>query len=228
MTRPAPMVRRRWIFAAVLLALLLVFPIARITLRLASSAHGLTVVALLGPDEWTFNPFSNKAVVLPPNAARWLLLHTDFPYGPCEADAEGCEVSLVAWAGRSLGNASPQGRERAMELMRHFIERGESMNRLSQGLTPLHEAVLYRDAQYLEFLLGAGADDCARADQRAKSAAGLTPLEFCLRLEEKRPGQQVSLCQRLTSVRNGSRQAPGEPHCPPAGLARATRQSAGE
>lgn len=196
------MTRRISFIAVTLLCVVLVLPTAKRTLRLAGSANGLTTIALLGPSKWSLNPFSSNGIFLSPGIARWLLMNTDIPYRPCETASLGCEVSLVAWAGRAKDHAPSEKRKRATELLRHFIARGEPVNQLSQGLTPLHEAVLFGDAQYLDILLGAG------ADVRAKAASGLTPLELCLHLEEKRASKRGPLCERLKAAQSGKNSAP--------------------
>jgi hypothetical protein len=194
------MTRRICFIGVILMCLVLVLPTAMRTLRLADSPNGLTTIALLDPGEWSLNPFSVNGIFLPPGAARWLLLNTDIPYRPCEPPSLGCEVTLVAWVGRAMAHAPSEKREQATELLHHFIARGESVNQLSQGLTPLHEAVLFQDARYLEILLTAGADVRTKAESSAKSASGLTPIEFCLKLEEKRASERGALCQRLKDI----------------------------
>ena len=202
------MARRILLVALAASLFLLVSPAGRTTLRMVRSTQELTTVALLKPNEWSLNPLSPNGLFFPPALARWLLLNTSIPYRPCRAPSTECEVSLVAWVGRSLDQGSPERREHALELLRHFITRGQPINQLSQGLTPLHEAVLFRNAQYLEALLHAGADLHVKADEVSKSAAGLTPLEFCLRLEEKRPGEGAALCETLRTAEGVGREAP--------------------
>jgi len=202
------MARRILLIAVVVLLVLLVSPAGRMTLQTVRSPQRVTTVALLDRNEWTLNPFSVNGLFLSPTMARWLLLNTNIPYGRCQELGMECQVSLIAWAGRYLDHGTRETRDHALELVRHFIIRGEPVNQLSQGLTPLHEAVLYRNAQYLETLLHAGADAHIKADSKSESASGLTPLEFCLRLEEKRPGERAALCQMLERVQSDSSEAP--------------------
>ncbi len=202
------MIRRIVVMATILLFLLSLLPTGLQTFMLARSAQGLTIIALLEPSEWTFNPYSANGIFLPPRFARWLLLNFDFPYRSCDQELFLCDISLVSWVGRSLTPASSEKREHAIELLRHFIARGESVSQVSQGVTPLHEAVLYGDLQYLDLLLDAGADVRARANNSSRLASGLTPLEFCLKLLKKRGGSSSPLCERLRSAQSLSIHAP--------------------
>lgn len=190
------MIRRVVIALSLLAVVLILTPTALRTYRLASYANGLTTIALLSPNDWTLNPFSINGLFISPDAAMWLLLHTDFPYRPCPASVPLCEAPVVSFVGGALRDGSPQISARAFILLEHFIKRGGQINIKHVGLTPLHQAVLFADDRYLKVLLDAGADVNIKADESAKSAAGLTPYEYCVKLENS--GQRSRICEILS------------------------------
>ena len=164
-------------------------------------ARRLTVIALLKPDEWSPNPWSRDFTVVSPDIAFWWLLHSDMPYEPCTSSPFGCDVPLVAYAGRTLETEDQAQRERAMALLRHFIARGEPVNAMSRGMTALHEAVLANDLEYVDVLLRSGARLDALTDRPDRpSLHRLTPLQYCEKLESKCRGQWRTLCNKLASA----------------------------
>jgi len=178
-------------------ALLSVIPTVLLTAKFASCANGLITVAFLKPNEWSYNPWSKDGLFISPGDARWLLLHSDFPYRPCPNGFTASGVPTVSWLGRALVGSDSADRAFGVELLNHLLARGEPINaKDTYGLTPLHEAVLSADKQYLDLLLAAGANPAIVADSPSK-AAGLTPYEFCQRLEKRRPRERIQLCRSL-------------------------------
>jgi len=107
------------------------------------------------PQNYTYSPYTTQSLVSP-NLALWLLKNTNFPYNE-EIFTGDDKISAISWVGRSLNNEG-LNRSRGLELLNYYIARGEPVNSPGDyGLTPVHEAMLYRDPEYLEILIRAGA-----------------------------------------------------------------------
>ena len=171
------------------------------TWTFATTANGLTTIAMLGPDEWTLNPMSPNGLSISPGIAKWLLLHTDFPYAPCRKPNIFCEAPIVSFVGAAanLQKSNPAKRELAFMLLSHFISHGVSINAKHSGFTPLHDAVLLTDIRYLDVLLAVGADVRIKSDVSPynKRYAGLTPYEYCLKLVDAGDTRRALLCEHL-------------------------------
>jgi hypothetical protein len=180
--------KNRLIIAAVLAFLLSLLPSAIRTWTLASDAHGLVVLATLAPEQTTHNPYSQNGYLVNQSIAVWLLKTFDYPYDSCSEMSEAmenCEISLVSWVGRTLDSNDAGVTERGYDLLDHFIARGEDVNQLNEGLAPVHEAILYRNARYLKTLLAAGADMNMKIVQPGKAQDGLDAWRFLELLESK-------------------------------------------
>jgi len=119
------------------------------------SSDILIQIAAGHPQNYTYSPFTTQSLVSP-NLAFWMLKNTDFPYSG-EIFTGDDKISTISWVGRSLNNAG-LNRSRGLKLLHFYIARGEPVNSPGDyGLAPVHEAILYRDPEYLEILIRAGA-----------------------------------------------------------------------
>ena len=158
------------------------------TARLADDAYGLVILATLDSDEMTFNPYNKNGSFINQRSAVWILKNFEYPYSRCSDRSKSmglCSTSLIGWVGRSLNSHDPKSTKRGYELLEHFISRGEPVNQLSDGMAPIHEAILYRNTQYLKILLSAGADLSAKIDKPVTEYDGLDAIVFLDLLENK-------------------------------------------
>lgn len=170
----------------VLIFLLSLAPAAWRTVEWASDAHGLVVLATLDPDEMTFNPYARNGYLINQEVAIWMLKTFEYPYNRCSGTSEifhNCEAPLVGWVGRTLDMHGPAQTERGYRVLDHFIERGEDINQLTDGLAPVHEAILFRNSRYLSILLEAGADTGVAIESPGRDYDGLDAIQFLEFLE---------------------------------------------
>ncbi|GJM10087.1 MAG: hypothetical protein DHS20C11_23630 [Lysobacteraceae bacterium] len=159
------------------------------TVDTINDAHALTVLATANADHTSFNPYADEAVLVSPTMAVWLLEAFDFPYRHCQPSSvsANCNIPLIAWLGRGLDVGDQAAAARGYALLSHFIRRGEQLNDLADdGLAPIHEAILYRNARYLRVLLEAGADPSVRIDQPQRPADGLDAGQFLELLDSQK------------------------------------------
>ena len=175
----------------VILAFVLTFfPMIYRTWAFGSDAWGLTVIALLDPEEMAWSPFDSDSLAIRPAAAYWLLTHSDWPYERCGKAMSamgGCSQPLINFVGASLDthDADSIMRRRGYALLRHFAARGEPVNGYYLGLAPVHEAVLYANNDYLQALLRLGADPEVPIDNPEKVFHGFNAFEFAAFLESR-------------------------------------------
>ncbi|WP_225314885.1 hypothetical protein [Marinobacter confluentis] len=105
-------------------------PMVYRTWAFGSDAWGLTVIALLDPQEMPWSPFDRNSSVIRPSVAYWLLTHFDWPYERCgrAMSAMGdCSQPLVNFVGASLDThgANSIMERRGYSLLRHFAARGK-------------------------------------------------------------------------------------------------------
>ena len=74
------------------------------------------------------------------------------------------------------------------------------MNGYYNGLTPVHEAVLYANVDYLHALLELGADPNLPIDMQEKDYHGFNAFEFAVFLEARNP----EMYQAIRAVLGGS------------------------
>jgi ankyrin repeat protein len=80
-----------------------------------------------------------------------------------------------------------------------LIERGANVNELNEGMTPLHEALLYGDIELIEILLSAGANPEAVITAN-NSAKGLNAFQFAKLLESKDTEKYKLITELLNKV----------------------------
>ncbi|KPQ00107.1 ankyrin repeat domain-containing protein [Marinobacter sp. HL-58] len=169
---------------------LMSFPMVYRTWAFGSDAWGLTVIALLDPEEMPWSPFDSDSLAIRPAVAYWILTHSDWPYEQCGkamTAMSGCSQPLINFVGASLDthDADSIMRQRGYALLRYFAGRGEPVNGYHNGLAPVHEAVLYADIDYLRALLQLGADPNLPIDRPEKDFHGFDALEFAAFLESR-------------------------------------------
>lgn len=174
----------------VLAITLTLFPMIYRTWAFGSDAWGLTVIALLDPEEMPWSPFDSDSLAIRPAAAYWLLTHSDWPYERCgkvTSAMDGCSQPLINFVGASLDRHESGSimRRRGYELLRHFAARGEPVNGYYKGFAPVHEALLYADTDYLRALLKLGADPRLPIDSPEKDFHGFDAFEFAEFLESR-------------------------------------------
>ena len=86
---------------------------------------------------------------------------------------------------------------RGYGLIRHFAARGEPVNGYYNGLTPVHEAVLYANVDYLRALLELGADPNLPIDMPEKDYHGFNAVEFAAFLEARNPEMYQAIRTKL-------------------------------
>jgi hypothetical protein len=147
---------KRVVSILVLIAVILYLPRVYFSWRYwGLSSETLIQIAAGHPQNYTCAPFTTQSLVSP-DVALWLLKNTEFPYNG-NLFAGDDSISTVSWVGRTLNNAG-LNRSRALDLLNFYLARGEPLdNPGDYGLTPVHEAILYRDPEYLELLIRAGA-----------------------------------------------------------------------
>ena len=177
--------RKLVIVTVLLLFFLSLLPCVYRTYTWAGDAYGLTTLATMPEENASINPYSRNGFFMTRDLAFWLLENTEYPYSRCSrlsGTIGVCETSLVNWIGRSLDLPGVDS-EKAYKLLDHFITRGEPLDELSNGLAPVHEAVLYNNPRYLDILLKAGADPGIRIDKPEKPYHGYTAVQFLLFIE---------------------------------------------
>ena len=177
--------RKLVIFATIILFILSLMPCIYRTYTWAGDAYGLTTLATMPDDRVSFNPYSKNGYFINQDLAAWLLENTDYPYERCSRLSDtirACDTSLVNWIGRTL-DLPEVDTGRAYALLAHFIGRGEPVNEMSNGLAPVHEAILYNNPHYLDVLLEAGAEINTPVEKPEKLYDGYNAIQFLLFLE---------------------------------------------
>ena len=193
--RPAPkavkMRKGLLSLGVVILFLLSLLPTINRTIKWSGDAYGLIILATLPNDKSTLNPYSKYGYFVSPPMALWILKHFNYPYNRCSNISEIigiCDIPFIMWAGRTLGNGDSQSEQRAYEIIALLIKRGEPLNDRYNGMTVVHEAILYCQPHYLTMLLDAGADPHITIERKGKKSHGLDAFEFVELLESKNPG----------------------------------------
>ena len=101
--------------------------------------------------------------------------------------------------------------ERSRTLFRHFQSVGCDVNAATRGLRPLHEAILYRNAELVSFLLERGADPALTLTSPDKHA-GLDSYQWADWVCSK-PGRSCDQLQRVlqATASNNRIERPREP-----------------
>jgi hypothetical protein len=176
----------------------------------AGDAYSLILLAGLGENNLSLNPFSEDGCFITPHLAVWILENFDHPYSLCLSLSRSfgiCGTPLIIWTGRGLGTESPAADERLYRVLHHLIQRGESVNASHDGLTALHEAVLYGNPRYAETLLTCGADPYAIIQRPGRKSHGLNAFEFAELLSIRDPNRFDAVRAILTRFRERTQSA---------------------
>lgn len=189
---------------------LTLYPMFYRTWAFGSDAWGLTVIALLDPDEVPWSPSDFNSLAIRPAVAYWLLTNFDWPYERCGKAMTamgGCSQPLVNFVGTSLDrhDADSIMTRRGYALLRHFAARGEPLNGYHNGLAPVHEAVLYADVGYLRALLELGVDPSRPIDSPGKDYHGFNAFEFAVFLESRNSEFYQTILAELEADRRPQR-----------------------
>lgn len=163
------------------------------------------LILLAGSDEQQLsrNPFSRDGCPITPDLAVWILENFDYPYSVCSPLSRSygvCGTPLILWAGRGLGISPPASDERLYRVLRHLIQRGEKVNVSHDGITALHEAVLFGKPAYAEILLNHGADPYIRIQRPDRKHNGLNAFEFADLLYAREPNRFEEVRAVLTEL----------------------------
>lgn len=186
---------RKWIMmvasGVLLLVMLLVVSGAfQRTWEYSRCADGLVTLMSLSESEMSWNPWSKDMFLVRPRMAEWLLKNTEAPY-ECFRFNDDPAIHIVL-AARGLGSAGADAR--LMSLLHELLKRGEGEKR-SQGLTPLHSAVLFCDVVAVRTLLEAGVDTTAKIESHGRRHDGLNAAEFSALLAGQDDVEPYSGCR---------------------------------
>lgn len=201
----------------VLVIALTLYPMIYRTWAFGSDAWGLSVIAVLDPEEVPWSPSDLNSLAIRPAVAYWLLTHFDWPYERCGTAMtamDGCSQPLINFVGTTLDAHESDSvmTRRGYGLLRHFAARGEPINGYYKGFTPVHEAVLYANVDYLRALLELGADPNLPIDMPEKDYHGFDAFEFATFLESRNQEIYLDIQAELEALyelgESGEREVP--------------------
>jgi len=176
----------RWfgVLAIIFLLALAGYPGARNAYISTGDFYGLAATALSQPEE--LDGIIGK--IISPDAAMWILKNLDYPYRRCTFLSESvgvCGMPRISYVGAGIGMG--QGLERHFDLISFLVRRGDSLGAVNhEGLTPLHDAVLFKEKEYVTFLLEQGASVQTLTSAPGKQYDGLDAIEYAEFLLKKR------------------------------------------
>lgn len=197
---------RKIIIISAAIFLLSLLPSTLRVLSFASDAYGLTVIAVDAQGSWSLNPYSKNFMPLSSSMAMRILKNSEYPYSHCSELSRGmgsCHISHIAWVGRMMDKNQPEAVKRGLELIQYFVSRGEPLNEKSNGLTPIHEAILFNNPKYLDALLKAGASPLVKSDPNSKGRAALDAYEYLQLLDTKEPNLRIEIHRIFVQQQDG-------------------------
>jgi len=168
-----------------ILFILSLYPYLRHTLFFIQDARSLILLVTTPSEETSFNPYHKNGILINPEFAFWILKNFEYPYKRCSWTYL-CDLSLISLVGRNLDIHNQDTQVRSYDLLNYLIHRKEPLNELSQGLSPIHEAILSENTKYLEILLLAGANPKIKTSRKGKEDDNLNAYEFLAYWEKKR------------------------------------------
>lgn len=178
------------------------------TWKIAQSAHGLTLLASLSDDEFSYDPWSSDCFLIRQHHAIWILEKYDWPYQNARTHPSiwSQPMSLIhhAIAARRLDASSGEVDARMLELVRLFVARGEQIEERYIGLTPLHAAILLGDSETATALIELGSEPSLRTVKPGKPHDKLNAVEFAEFLADKDPSRYEPTLRVLQSARIGT------------------------
>jgi len=180
------MSKKRIKVSVILILTLSIVPCVNRTVKQTRTAHSLIIFATLEREDITFNPYDKNGYFINQELAIWILKTFEYPYCSEFSEVEEvCGTSLISWVGRGLDRHGEESQKRGYELLDYFILRKEPLNSLNNGMTPIHEAILNRNAKYLGVLLSANADPNIGISIPEKEYDGLDAYQYLEYLEGK-------------------------------------------
>ncbi len=188
---------------AFLVAVLALGPPTIRTVKIASSADGLLILASFSDEDFDWNPWSQDCYLIHQNSAVWLLSDYEWPYDNRSDLFGGAEpMPLINAALASRGRYGSEAYaavedERMLLLMDIFVSKGESIEERWHGYTPLQAAILQEDLQAVKFLVERGANLNALVERPERAMHGMNSFEFVELLYSKHPERFDAIRQYL-------------------------------
>ncbi|MBA6302331.1 hypothetical protein [Colwellia sp. MB02u-14] len=173
-------------------------------------AYSLTIVAGSNSDEQTYNPYSKNGLFISPNIALWVLQTFDYPYSNCGEKYKVvgiCDMPFILWVGRALGRNGGNSDKRLFSVLDEVVSRGLPINQSYEGFTAVHEAILFNNAVYLEYLLKNGGDTTVKTQRPNSELDKLNSYQFLEILKLKNKSGMVA----VEEVLNRYREMPNKP-----------------
>lgn len=183
---------------AIVVTLVIFYPMAKNTYLMAGDAYGLIMALQIDDKDLSYNPFNKDASLVRSSTAVWVLKNMDYPYSTCSYYGwviDVCEKPVVMAAGEALGTNNKD--KIILEIIQHMIDRGEPLNTRYKGMTSVHEAILHNKPEYLSLLLSAGADPNIRIEKERAEYNGFNGFELYSELENKKPGSRKEIGEIL-------------------------------
>ena len=139
---------------ALVIALTL-YPMFYRTWAFGSDAWGLSVIAILDPEEVPWSPSDFNSLAIRPAVAYWLLTNFDWPYERCGkamTAMDGCSQPLVNFVGTTLDTHEPDSimTRRGYGLLRHLMREIEASNKLNLKFVVSGSHLSQRDGMTIE------------------------------------------------------------------------------
>ncbi len=210
--RPAkrmPVSKRLSVSLVFATALIVLGPPAYRTIQLASSADGLLLLSWFSDEDFSLNPWSKDCYLIRQDTAASILINFEWPYSRRHSAFRGVEPAPLihqAISSRGLSGLSggvpyeTEADHRLMSLLKHFVEKGHSIDQPWDGYTPIHSAILAGDTEVVEYLVEQGADLQAVIRNPGKANDGMNSFEFSKLLVAKRPQDFQAITAILASA----------------------------
>ena len=181
------------------------------TIYVASSADELLMLSSFSEEDFSLNPWSQNCYLIRPDTAAAILRNFDWPYSrrsKVNRDHEPAPLIHQAINSRGLtGLPSDEPYDsiedqRLMSLLRHFVEKGLSIDELWGGYAPIHAAMLAGDAEVVEFLIEHGASLQSVINNPGGDNDGMNSFEFSEWLVATRPQEFQEISSILFAAKN--------------------------
>lgn len=172
------------------------------TFLFATDTRWLITLNAMRADEFAY---SDTAFILGPGMAFSILTNMPWLHSECayfSKKLNWCDRPLISVAGGVLNVHEGDDNERQYLVLNWLVENGADVNARESGLPLIHQAILFRDSQYLKFLIDAGADPSRTIHKPDKPYDGYTPLQYMEYLESKRHSDFSEIRMLLGSANN--------------------------
>ena len=149
----------------------------------SSNIYALITVATLSEEEDSMYPYDkqNDSGFLNSKMAQWILMNMDYPYESCSNKLviiPECGIPPIVWAGRHITPNKLENTNKSLILIEYFVQKGLSIDDKHEGMTAVHEAIMFNQAEYLSFLLTKGADPGIRIERAGEKYDGMNAYEY--------------------------------------------------